>query len=253
MATREDSLKQVFSRFSGDLRLLGEFIDTLGKAIRKNEPRRLKSTLTKRDRKELNGLVTFLKSAVEQKAKSNQYVVSSPRVGELIMSFVIPFKRQSFLAEMALIYVMAQSEGFLKDLLKAAFLLKPQCLKSKRQLSYEDVLNHGTMDALLGHLAQREAEDLGRGSIDNFDEYYQQKFNIGLSGFPKWHIIREAAFRRNLLVHNSGITNEIYCRAVSHHTRGQHLSTDLKYVTDLLKSLRGFSRYAYTSLRKKVK
>jgi hypothetical protein len=223
MRRSDKLLGEAASRFQGDLHALREFIEFFEKVIEKKGKRASQPRLSKAAKKDIAGLMTLLRSAIATPpTKTIKYVITSPGAKSLLMSTVVQVKQRSLLAEMAVIYLIAQLEGYLKDLLRAVFLISPQSLKSKRQVTYEEILRHESLDDLKKGLAQREVDQLGRGSIENVDEYFRDKLNVALSSYSKWKIIREAAYRRHLLVHNSGVTNAAYCRATGHMKEGQN-------------------------------
>jgi hypothetical protein len=253
IGAQADPLDAVFQRFTSEIDTLRDFMRSIAQAIDKKTPRLGPKDMSPADQEEMKGFMKFLDDAIKGQSKKSNYEIESPNVGRLVMSFMIPIKERTLLNEMVLIYSNAQFEGFLKDALKAAFVLKPDCLKSNRQLTYEEAVSRDSRDELLEYLAQREADDLGRGSIDAIDAYYTRKFNIALSASPSWKVIREGSYRRNLFVHNRGVTNDIYCKAVGYPTVGTHLTPDFDYIKNLLKHFRGIARFTYTHLKKKVR
>jgi hypothetical protein len=77
-------------------------------------------------------------------------------------------------------------------------------------LSYEEAVVFGSIKSLRRHLARSETEALGYRSIDDLGAYLQTKFNLAVQEQAFWPRVREASYRRNLIVHNRGMVNERY-------------------------------------------
>jgi hypothetical protein len=80
-------------------------------------------------------------------------------------------------------------------------------------------------------MAEKELSQLAYESIDDVARYFGKKFNINFeSDFLLWSIIREASYRRNMVVHNKGLTDKIYCAKTGYKEIGKSLATDIDYV-----------------------
>ena len=158
-----------------------------------------------------------------------------------------------YLSEMGLSYLVSFLEAILKDYLYQIFVHRPSSLKSENKITYKKVLSYRSMKVLVEEIATKEVEKLGYGSIDDAAEYYKEKFNINFTEYEDWDPIVEACFRRNLIIHNKGITNEIYCKRIGHKKRGEKLFVDIEYIKSLGENLIGFSEFCYISFTKVFK
>lgn len=153
---------------------------------------------------------------------------SSSKVPELIFGLIGPLRQRSMLAEMTVVYLMAKFEDFTKTYLRTLLAAKSYLMKSKKPLTYEEVLSYPTMEDLAAGLAKRDTEELGRGSIDDLNQHFGNRFNLDLSACEAWETVREAHYRRNIIVHNAGRKNEIYLAQTLSKARSQ-MQTDMVY------------------------
>lgn len=78
-------------------------------------------------------------------------------------------------------------------------------------------------------------------------------FNLSFDEFTNWQILREATYRRNLIVHNSGITNDVYCCKTGFKEKNKHLKTDIDYVKKICLLLLEFINFLNDGIIKKLK
>ena len=206
------------------------------------------------DRVELGKFTKFLESTFSSSEKSKQSIsIESDAVAKLIMHFAMPIKHSSFLTEMTLSYLISYQEAMLKDYLYGILINRKSALKCSNKITYEDVLNFTSMKPLIAHLAQKEVDLLGYGSIDDVAKYYNEKFNIDFTKFEKWTEIVEFNFRRNLIIHNKGVTNDQYCKRVGHKKKGVKLHVSIEYVVSVAESLLAFNEFCLASFVAKFK
>jgi hypothetical protein len=139
----------------------------------------------------------------------------------------------NMLLEMGFIYLVALFDAYLLDVFCAVLTNRPETLKSsKKQLSYDRIIDLQASNALIPYLAQREMNEVGYKSIAEQAEYYESRFNIKIadSGVAL-DDLAEIRATRNLLVHNNGIVNSIYLDAVRNpkYSLGERVTTDLGY------------------------
>jgi len=172
----------------------------------------------------------------------------SENVTQMVWHIAGSVKQRTFFAEMALVFLVSRLEAFLKDYLQAMLLQDPRRLRSGAQLTYEQALRYPSMAALRRALAEREAEALGYKSIDEVEKALNKKFGVRLSEFPSWPAVREIVYRRNLLVHNRGVINDIYRSKTGFRGNDKYLGTDIKYVQAASSTLLKFIDFVGTNL-----
>jgi hypothetical protein len=135
---------------------------------------------------------------------------------------------------MALIYFVSFQEAYVRDYLGAALAFRTELLKSDKTITFKEACDCASFDSLVEYLATKQAEDV-TDNIDETAEYFEKRFNLPLaSKFKQWTVLREASYRRNLVVHNGGIANKIYCAKIKGDAReGERLNTDVAYVVEL--------------------
>jgi len=161
----------------------------------------------------------------------------SSEIGEYIWRFVLAMlmrvRYPEFLYSTALTHSIAVFESFLRDFLIAIFSNRPDTLKSESSATYEDILSFGSMKELIRHLATTRAEKVIKENIDKVADKLREDFNFDVSRFKQFNILREASYRRNVVVHNGGITDKDYCNKIPDVRIGVTLSTDFQYIETL--------------------
>jgi len=122
-----------------------------------------------------------------------------------------PIRYPELLYSVALTYTIVVFESFLDDFVIAIFTYRPDTLKSESTATYKNILSFGSMKELMGYLATTKAKKFLDGNIDVVVDNLKSEFNFDISGFKEFDILREASYRRNIVVHNRGITDKDYC------------------------------------------
>jgi hypothetical protein len=89
------------------------------------------------------------------------------------------------------------------------------------------------MKELIRHLATTKADRVLDENIDKITAKLREGFNFDVSQFKQFKILREASYRRNIVVHNGGITDKDYCQKIPEARIGVKLSTDFRYIETL--------------------
>jgi len=174
------------------------------------------------------------------------------RIPSVINMF--PYKYREFLSEMTLSYLISYQEAFIKECLRIILISRKSILKSKKkQLTYEEMCKFQSIKSLISHIAQKEVNELGRGSVDDISKYFDNQFDLSFEKFSNWQILREAAYRRNLIVHNKGITNDVYCFKTGYKKENERLKTDIDYVKNICIILLKFIDFLHDGIIEKLK
>jgi hypothetical protein len=253
MSLLED-LKGTRLQYKGELELILEFVNTTEKSLTRKQKRKPKVQLEKNDKDDLKKLVEFLDESISSESKGKKSLsLKSEAVGKLINNFLVPMKHKSFLTEMTLSYLISYQEAMLKDYLFNILTNRKSSLKSKNKISYDEVLSFTSIKSLIVSLAQKEVDQLGYGSIDDVEKYFFERFNIKLSDFESWEDIVEASYRRNLVIHNKGRTNDLYCKRTGFQKRNVSIGVDIDYVSKVSENLIEFNEYCFKSFKAKFK
>lgn len=117
----------------------------------------------------------------------------------------------AMLYEMAFMYLVSIFDAFLQDLFTTALIARPETLRSRKQITYEKVLELQRRGNLIAYLAEREMMEVGYRPINEQLEFYAQKFGVQLTDSGvRLGDLNEMFARRNLLAHNNGYVNTIY-------------------------------------------
>ncbi|WP_155517303.1 hypothetical protein [Pseudomonas amygdali] len=112
------------------------------------------------------------------------------------------------LLRMAYVHLITLFEAALSDVVRASLLHMPKMLKSKRQMSYEDILSESDMSSLVKKIVEKEISDLTYGSVEEFVDYLKVKLHLPIEFLPE-EIVQLSRCKglRNLLVHNQGVVD----------------------------------------------
>lgn len=155
----------------------------------------------------------------------------------VIVSAAKPILYPEYLYDMALTHAIAIFEAFLGDFLVAIFTHRPKTVKSEHTASYEEILSFTSMKALTEHLAVTRVEKILNENIDDVTEKLQKLFSIDISKCNDFSIIREAFYRRHVVVHNKGIADKKYCEKIPNSQLGVELSTNYDYLATLFAAI----------------
>ena len=209
---------------------------------------RPKEAFTPAETKELRAFVEALTEALKGKRARKLELVGSERVSKFIFQVAVPIKHRSFLAEMALSYLIAHEEAFIKDYLLQLLLHKRQLLISNATVTHEELAAHSSIRSVWEAIAQKEVDALGYGSIDDIAQYFSKKLGIDLTRFQHWPALREHSYRRNLIIHNRGRINDIYRKKTGYKERTGRVETDMYYVSSAVSNLSAFIRFVHLAV-----
>ena len=158
------------------------------------------------------------------------------------------------LMSMAFIYLVALFDSFLTDVFAAVLIERPETLKSKKQLTYDRILELHQKGELVEFMARREINELSYKSMADQFDYYKAKFNIDLADSNvELAALVEIRARRNLLVHNNGVVDEIYMEAIKHTTYnlGEHVEITFDYWNECKERQNSVATFVHKSVLEK--
>jgi len=256
---QDEVLNHLCEEYRSEVNRIQDFLREIRRFLsqKQDQAMLLVKHLGRRDIGELKRLLSFLKPIFEKKTSlpnhAKQLTLQSEAVVKLVRNMAVPIKYRTLLAEMTLTHLIAQQEGFLKEYVFNLLMFRRELLKSNKQLTYSEICDSESHDALLRTMARREADALGHGSIDDFARYLKERMGTDVSLFPEWKRLRESSYRRNLLAHTRGVTNETYCSKVGFRKNGVRLSTTLHYTAKTANTVMRFIEYTDHQLRKKFR
>lgn len=258
-----DILDSIRGRFVSDVNMVGILVHkTVGSLQRRKKLKPRAPRFGKEDKPDLERLAQFFKEA-EQKMETQpagqlSVTIKSEKVGRFLMSIiekaVFPDTHTRFLLEMSLVYLISFQEAFVKDYLKAIFMHRHTMLKSGKTITFNEALSFDSLESLIDGLAEKEVNVISYMNIDEVATYFRDRLSVMLpEDFSGWTALREASYRRNLIIHNKGTTNDVYCSKTGYAKKGEKLKTDAKYVENVAKVIVDFIHFIHAKLIDKLK
>ena len=245
-----DSLEQIRDTFCHEISIVHQFIEKIISVLLREKSKKLE--LSDEESSELNKVINFLSSPDFRKNISS-YSIQSEKVINLIESVVLGSKYRELTAEMTLSYLISYLEAFIKEYLYTILVSRKAILKSDKPITYEKVCTFKSIKALIASIARKEVDTLSYGSIDDVSGYFEKKFKLDIKEFYAWQELREAAYRRNIIVHNSGVTNDVYCLKTHYKDKNVHLKTDIDYVNRISEILLEWIPTFHAQMKRKLK
>jgi hypothetical protein len=246
----QTELTKIREHYSSELSLIFDFVKTTEEKLTTKQSVYHVDNISKNQKDEL---ITFLKSVLNSDEEYVKVNFEEHPIGHILKAVHISRKHKQFLTNMTLGYLISFQEALLKDYLYQILIHNKNSLKSNSKTTFDAILQFDSMEQLVKYLAKIEADSIGYGSIEDVAKYYESKFNIKLKYFANWKLIVEATYRRNLLIHNKNITNEIYCKLTGFDTVGVELENDIDYIQKVTESLLMFNIFCFESISSKFK
>ena len=162
---------------------------------------------------------------------------------------------------MSLVYLIAVFENFLQRVLLISFRKKPETLRTcQKNLNYEELLKYSNIDEVREGIIEKEITMVNE-DIEDIRKYIKKKFGIEISQFVEesekiqqytkmklgieiskafsWNEFKERFYRRNLLIHNSGMPNKLYRQKTGYKGENVRLNVSMEY---LIESISLFSQ-----------
>lgn len=187
--------------------------------------------------KNINDLYTELfkiisGEVVHSSCSNDRRYVSVPK--ELLITCTTPLQKQGsdllslpdLCLRMTYVHLITLFEAALSDIIRAILLYRPQILKSKKMISYEDILNESDINSLIAKIVDKEVSDLTYGSTDDLIEYFRGKLQMPIDFLPEEKDdLNWCKAQRNLLVHNQGRVDAKFLRgrAIGKYSIGESI------------------------------
>jgi hypothetical protein len=207
--------------------------------------------------------IDFLRGAIkEEKSKKKDWTFeASKEYPEEIKKLLVPIllsilrmsKYPSIFYNMTLTHLITISEAFLNDFFSMVLISNPNMLKSGKLVNYEVILSFSSINKLVNHLAGEISKEILDENIDEVAKKINRRFSINISKFPNFDIIREAFYRRNVIVHNNCVADKKYCQKVKNSKIGQEIETDFKYMERAFNEVGKFIDYLDEKFSKKLR
>lgn len=247
---------EAYSMFEGALRMLEELNKHLPGSIRQMKGTR-EQALKKKIKKlgdeakaECDRALEAIMRLYEEEMKGKkmkpgkQFQFSlSPDAEEIfydtIQTVVFPNRFNVFVRDMSLVYLIAEFESFLRDVLEISFKKRPEILSSsEKSVKYEDLVKRESIDDIIQEIVEKEILSIINQDIERINNYFETKFNTKLSQFTNWKQFKERFYRRNVIVHNSSIPNQLYRLKTGYKGKDKRLEVSEDYLDKSIKLFR---------------
>lgn len=215
-SSQKDSYLDTFHHFRNDLSILREVNQSLPQSVqqmaerRRREIQRRKSKLSRGAALQLDAFLTNIKKRKMGKTLSLTGEAAQV-VWQLVSGMIFENRSVMFIRDMSLVYLITSFEDFLHDIMLAAFTQKPEIMSTKgKSVTLEELFKCKDLEALLDAVREREIQSCLNQNIEGVDDYFRNRFKIAISQFPDWKQFAERFYRRNIIIHNSGMVNDIY-------------------------------------------
>jgi hypothetical protein len=141
-------------------------------------------------------------------------------------------QHRQIILEMTLVRAVDNFLTYLSEVLAAVFRIRPEMLRSGKQVRVDFVLEHTSMSELVDALAERTVDEASYLSLGDLADYFE---GHGLRLFPDSAALAQAVRiveSRNLVVHNRGVINERFVARVGEGSVGHRLSLSTDSVFD---------------------
>ena len=248
-----DELDKIHDFFINEVLLIKRFLLGAHKNIVRKSSTNIKK-LSNKHKSESEEIVRQIIDVVQGKLidAGSHTIRASKSVTKHLMSWFEGRIHSTFLTEMTLVYLISSHEAFLKDYLKAVLTSRSEILSSAKTLTFEEIVSFQSMNELRLHMAEKELSTLAYESIDDVARYFGNKFNIDFeSNFELWSIVREASYRRNMIIHNKGLTDKKYCAKTGYKELAKSLATDIDYVVAACDAVMEFIDFIHGGMKLK--
>ena len=160
------------------------------------------------------------------------------------------------------IYIVAQFEAYLSDIIALNLKFDQRKLRinisggqSNKKIDISEVLDCQDHESVIELIIEKILGDLFYAGPKKQKEYIENVLSIELTE-TQWNKWFEYKATRDLLVHNSGIINNIYLEKSGELSRGSlndHLTVDKTYFEDSLSNIKSMIGRIENGIRKKFK
>ncbi|MBX9471281.1 hypothetical protein [Microcella sp.] len=140
-----------------------------------------------------------------------------------------------FLHPPLLVTLVGELEMVVKSLARASFERQPAALNDEgKTFSWAELIEHESLDDVRDSLVDRVIDDVLRGSLTDWCDYFVKRFKIAKIASVDTLEAQEPVQRRHCIVHNAGMASQPYIerlQAYGHSAElGSSLDVDAQYL-----------------------
>ena len=168
---------------------------------------------------------------------STKRVRASPEMAkaftDLLDLFVFEGRSAMFIRDMSLVYLVAIYESFLQRILLTLFEKKPEAMTSGRKpATTEELISCRSVEEVRQLISDKEVRSVMCQDVESIRNYFRERFSVELSKFTDWKQFIERFYRRNIIVHNSGFTNETYRTKTGYKGKDKRMTVSQIYLDE---------------------
>jgi hypothetical protein len=162
-------------------------------------------------------------------------------------------KYVEFIRTMSLEFLVDQFEFFIFEILRVTFENKIEALCCNKTFTYTQIIKLSKKRLLKKQMIDNELFELFYQDVEEWNDYFERKFGIKLSELTQWTDFKERFYRRNIIVHNSGIMNKIYREKSGYKGKKKVLTVPSNYLNESVDIFEDFACNLVNKLDKKFK
>ena len=163
---------------------------------------------------------------MKQGDKAAEYVFTDVLWPTMMEKKTIDFTRQ-----MSLVYLVAKFESYLERMLSLMLTATPAVIED-RKVSLGELLSISSIDDARKTIIESVAEDLMYEGIEKVATYLNQHWGVCLDDYERWDRFTERFYRRNIIIHNSSMPNQLYREKANYKGPDQALESDQQYIEE---------------------
>ena len=243
---RESPYSEPLLNFESALFLLEELNKQIPKSIREMadkqeiDLRKRVKELDGKSKAELRKIVQLIGDLKSEKPRMHMDMPISDEAAEILIqsvkTFVFQNRFSTFITDMSLVYLIAEFESFLQNILRISFREKPEILAScQKSITFEALVKLRNINDAKQQIMEKEILSITSQDIEDISKYIEQKFNIKIYQFVNWKEFKERFCRRNILIHNLGMTNRLYRLKTGYKGKDKRLTISENYLNGSIK------------------
>lgn len=175
-------------------------------------------------------------TSVDKKDVKTSYLKIDPKTQKVLWDFLCSsglYRKEQvkFIRNMGLVYLIAEFESFLQKVLETTFLKKPEILaSSQKTITFEELVKFKDIAYARQHIIEKETSYILSLDIEEMGKYIEQKFGMKIFHFDEWTEFKERFYRRNTLIHNSGMIDRHYRLKTGYHGKCRQMIVSKQYL-----------------------
>jgi hypothetical protein len=247
-----------FHNFESELSLLRELNKKLLKSARKTMAKELEKSArklgssTNRTLGDIKKAIDLILSAIKEdrngeknKERSVKINLSKKAQGtflELMRAYSYPTGLSRFTRSMSLVYLVVEFESFLRSILQTTYKARPEVLMyCQKTMTYGELIISASIDDTKQQVIDKESSAVINQDIEEVNQYLEQKFNLDLAKSKYWKEFKERFYRRNVVVHNSGMVDRLYRLRTGYRGKDKILDITESYLRDSINLFEGIA------------